>query len=247
MAHLVVDPRAGSKDLIPHLRALGVKCVEERMAYGDISFVGNGPLGPLPIGIEHKSLPDVLDCILSGRFAARQLPGLLDSYAHTWLVVEGQFRPGPAGELYVPRGRAGRFGPVPWGYKEWLYRHVVHWLLSIQIQGGCRVVVTRDKRDSAAFIKALFTWWTAKGWEDHQTLKTLDHVVQRRMGYCRPTFVRKFAALLPGIEWERSAAVASHFGTIEAAVLAPTVEWEKIDGIGPVIARKARNAIKGRH
>jgi ERCC4-type nuclease len=243
--HLIVDPRAGSKDLIPHLRALGVKCVEERMEYGDVAFVGNGPDGPMPIGLEHKSVADVLDCILSGRFAARQLPGLLDSYAQVWLVVEGAFRPGPAGELYVPRGHGGRFGPVPWGHKDWMYRHLQHWLLSIQIQGGCRVMVARDKRESAAAIKALFTWWTAKEWSEHETLHTLDHTLQRRIGY-RPTYARKAAAVLPGIGWERSAAVAEKFGSIERMVLASLPEWSEIEGVGVITAKKAMNAIKGR-
>lgn len=215
------------------------------MEYGDVAFVGNGPLGPIPIGLEHKSVADVLDCILSGRFAARQLPGLLDSYAHVWLMVEGAFRPGPQGELYVSRGRSGRFGPVPWGHKEWMYRHLQHWLLSIQIQGGCRVLVTRDKPDSAAAIKALFTWWTAKTWDQHETLHTLDHTLQRRIGY-RPSYARKFASVLPGIGWERSAAVADKFKTIERMVLAPAEEWAEVDGVGIITARKAKNAIKGR-
>lgn len=241
MPSLTVDPRAGSRDLIPHLRRLGVKVEEERMTYGDIAFVGNGPDGPIPVGIEHKSVSDVLQCIGSGRFAGHQLPGLLDSYADVWLLVEGAFHCGPSGELLV--ANRGRFGPVPWGQKEWMYRHLVHWLLSLQIQGAIRVACCDSKQQSAAFIKALHSWWTAKAWDEHASLKVMNLSAAHAHSYKRPSYLRKFAHTLPGIGWERSGEVERRFGNIETAVLAGAEEWAAVPGIGPVTARKVRYAI----
>lgn len=107
-------------------------------------------------------------------------------------------------------------------------------------------MVARDTDESAAFIKALFTWWTAKTWEEHETLHTLDNVMSRRLGASRATYARKIAAILPGIGWERSAVAAAHFKTVERMIGASKEEWASLDGIGPVTALKVRNAIKGK-
>src|SRR5574341_487369 len=80
-----IDPRAGSDKLIPRLQALHVPVSKTQLEYGDIHWLGRGEDDrPIPIGIEYKTITDVLDCIKTGRFAGRQLEGMQDAYELIW-------------------------------------------------------------------------------------------------------------------------------------------------------------------
>ena len=54
-----------------------------------MSFTGQGPNGPVSVGIEYKRMGDALACMVGGRFTGHQLPGLRQSYQQYWLLVEG--------------------------------------------------------------------------------------------------------------------------------------------------------------
>lgn len=58
--------------------------------------------------------------------------------------------------------------------------------------------------------------------------------------------IARTAASLPGIRYERSMAVARHFNSIEDMLLATADEWQKVPGIGKVIAASTTATIKRR-
>ncbi len=246
MTGLIVDPRAGSKTLIKPLKKLGLKVQVETLDFGDVCFMGNGPDGPVQVGIEHKRVEDVLDCIKTGRFASHQLPGLIDNYGVVILLVQGRWRADKANRLVIEKPgsyrEAARFWARPHGRKEWLYRHLEHWLASIQFQGGIHVARAEDAEASALYIRALYSWWTVKEWDEHSTLKVFNE--SGAVPMVKPTVAAKVAKAVTGIGWDKAHAAARHFRTPEVMTRACANDWAKVPGIGKELARRAVRAMQ---
>ena len=84
---LYIDPREGSKKL---LTRFGDECESVRMDAGDVAFFGNGPDDQVWwIGIEYKTLEDIMACIKTGRFTGTQLPRMMKQFDLCFLLVEG--------------------------------------------------------------------------------------------------------------------------------------------------------------
>lgn len=244
MSTILLDNRAGSKELAPLLPKAKTKLT--RLEYGDIMFLGHGPDGPVAIGIEHKTVGDVVDCMFSGRFAAHQLPGLRDSYHYSYLMVEG-------------RVRAGKDGLLWWFHetkKKWIQpyggnlRRPVsleawdQWLNTMVIQGGITVKHTEGKKQSAQCIKSLSRWW-GKEWHRHQSLKVFNEAQRVTTPLTKVSTRRLMAAQLPGIGWEKSAAIAKHFPSVLHMCLATPKEWQAIPGIGAKLAAQITKELQG--
>lgn len=248
MTGLVVDPRAGSKTLIKPLRKLAVRVTVETLDYGDVAFWGNGPDGPVQVGIEHKRVEDVLDCIKSGRFASHQLPGLIDNYGVVVLLVQGRFRASADNLLMIEKQPAFRGGAKFWARphaprnRPWTYTALSHWLHSIQFQGGIHVAQVEDTAASAMYIRALYSWWTTKEWSEHSTLKVFNE--SGAVSMTKPTVAATVAKAVRGIGWDKAHAVGRHFGTPEKLTAACVNDWLKIPGIGRELARRAVRAMQ---
>lgn len=206
-----VDPRAGSKDLIAPLRGRGLRVKVERMEYADVAFLGRTEEGLVPVGIEHKKLDDVIQCITTGRFSHIQLPGLQDCYEAAWLLVEGRWKEGPNGTLLVGKGKTG-WKAYDRGARPWKYSQVTRWLTTMEVKGGMHVRLTQTRDESVAFIDNLVTWWTAKSMDEHDAhLKVFDKRLVERVSAVRPSLLRKIAAQLPGVGRKRSIFVEDAF------------------------------------
>jgi ERCC4-type nuclease len=92
-ARVLVDDRAGSKDLIlkPCLRGIAEL---SRLNFGDVMIAGNGPKGSVAVGIEVKSIWDLVASAANGRLMDTQITGMLGDYSHCWLLVYGSWRTG---------------------------------------------------------------------------------------------------------------------------------------------------------
>lgn len=244
---VTVDDRAGSIDLAVPLRSRGLPVKVERMEYGDVAFVGNGPEGcPVLVGIEHKQVSDILKCIVDGRFAGHQLPGLVAAYNHVWLVIEGGVRQDYRnGMLQVPGGKGGWY-PAEIGRRRFMGKELDNFLTTVEMKAGVHVVRTLSQTESADKISNLYKWWTAKEWEEHRSHLAFDEAAEasRRATLVPPNVVRRIAKELPGIGWEKSINVAAHFGSVVAMVAADKEDWMKIPGIGKGLAAKIVEAIE---
>jgi ERCC4-type nuclease len=237
---ILVDKRVGSGDLINVLPS--GSCTLTTLDYGDCAFLGIGPEGaPVRVGIEIKALGDAAQSIRSGRFAGHQLPGLLAIYDRVYVVLEGAYRPGPEGELETYQ--RGHWQTGAWGGCGWMYNELDGWINSINIVAGVTVKRTMSRRETAAVIHGLHHWWTSKSFEKHRSHVGFDE--SGRPTLMKPGLVRRVAAELPLIGWERSSAVAEEFPSVLALALADEVAWLKIKGIGKVIAHKVVSAIRG--
>lgn len=248
---ILLDDRAGSRELYPIF--LGVpKCppIElTRLDFGDIQFMGHGPGDSwLSIGIEYKTINDVLNCITDGRFAGHQLPGCLQSFDIVYLLVEGNYSQRASdGGLFISGRRSGRH------QSGISYMQLNGWLTSME-QTGLHIRQTDKKEESAAVVLAIYNWWQ-KPWDKHESLKAVHSKPQPardmetasgiQLLRAKPNLVERFAAQITGFGFGKAEDVAKHFKTVFAAVNATEEEWKKVAGVGEVLAEKAVKSIRG--
>jgi ERCC4-type nuclease len=243
-----VDDRVGSSEMAPLLRSLGCPVELTRMEFGDVAFMGWGANGmPVSVGIEMKRLDDVIACITSGRFAGHQLPGLIQSYDHVWLLVCGEWRARIRDGVLEQR-KPGRGGGYYWsetcgGQRTWMWRDVESWLTSMQIMGGLRVHRVPEWQEGARWIKALSSWFAKEEHHSHLVVYGGKELYQDQALLVKPTLARRVAKELPGIGVVRSAEVARTFRTVAEMVEATPKDWMQIEGIGKGIADKIYKAI----
>lgn len=226
---LLVDPRAGSADYAPRLRDLGATVELVQMDAGDVAFYGSGHA----VGIELKKLGDLLNCITTGRFSGHQLPGLARDYTEAWLVVEGLWRPAADGVLET--WQRGGWMPVKIGKRRWMWRELDAFLNTIEIKGGVRVKRTTSEDETARVVYGLYQWWQTA--DSHRSHLALNRAGRDQAIFIKPTFARRVAAELPGVGFERSAAVAEAFPTVRAMIEADEQAWMRVDGIGKKLAK----------
>jgi ERCC4-type nuclease len=243
---MLVDDRAGSRDLVPYLAKLHIPASLGRLEFGDVAFLGRGPGDAwLQIGVEYKSLSDVLSCITTGRLAGHQLVGMTDALTLTqgghgfdvsWLLIEDIWQTDPQTGIICTRSR-GEWRPLKLGPRHYMGRDLDKFLLTITQQAGVRIHRTSDKTQSAFWLGALYKWWTDKTWDEHKSLQTFD-LSGPAVQLDAPSVVRRVAKELAGVGWTKSARVAAHFGSVVAMAEATEREWMQIDGIGKTLAHR---------
>lgn len=255
---ILVDTRAGSNTAIrtskrtghttrheglidyPPLNDPNVATLHELDA-GDVCLVGNGPDGSLLVGIELKSVSDLISSTNTGRLQATQVPKMLEQYAVCWLLVYGDYRANKKGDLeLLKRGKWGRFEMgsrcVSWvGFERFLCT-----LSAVGVQHK----VVRDMAEAAQWIAALAGWWE-KPWHTHRSLHTFDRSRDLALmpGISDSVKCRARIAASLGVGYQRAVAAARHFATVREMVDAPESEWLKINGIGKGLAATVRRAI----
>lgn len=233
MADILIDDREGSADLMRHFP----KGVAEltRLEYGDVAFIGTGPAGrPITVGVEVKRLSDVLKCIVDGRFAGHQLPGLIETYKVRYLIVEGIFKADERTGILVQR-RGKEWREVAVGARRFMAADLEAWLYTAELKAGVHIRVVSGARAAAITIYNMYKWWY-KGWDSHKSHLALHSLEPDTSMIREASLIRKIAKELPGVGWQRSLAVEKHFSSIIAMMTANEAEWMKIEGIGKGIA-----------
>ena len=220
-----IDDRAGSQDIAPILRKLGVEVELCRMPFGDIAWTGVAQNQcPVSVGVELKSWPDVLACIQSGRFAGHQLPGLIKSYDHVWLLVFGELQIRSDGALMELRH--GRYwAPIGGGRRLWLWREVEGWLLSMQLMGGMRVQRELDLERAALWTKTAYNWYQRSEHKSHQVVYSSKEIYADTAMLIRPSLARRVAKELPQVGLKRSKECAERFKTVYDMAMASEQDW----------------------
>jgi ERCC4-type nuclease len=259
-----VDDRIGSIELLPILQQMipslcsAVKYLSTspavtstRLLCGDICFDGQGPKGISSIGIERKRLGDMLNSIRSGRYSGGQLPQMLNFYDHSYLFIEGYYRCGYDGSLEQLQTRAhdmapalgGGWVPMRLGSQIIRYTELDHFICTLQSKTPVKIRTSINPHETCAQIISLYTHYL-EPWDSHHSHESL-HVPQSLVTVGKAGLVRKWAADLSGIGWQRSGAVAVKFRTgLELASAGPE-EWATIPGIGKTLAHRAFDQIRG--
>lgn len=246
-SEILVDDRTGSKELA---RLFHLRTAISRLSFGDFSFLGNGPDGPVAIGIERKAIRDLLQSMQSGRFSSHQLPGLINSYFTSYVIIEGIWSSCyETGFIMVPdyKGKGGKEGKGGWvrlslGTFEFRSSQLYGFINSISLCGGVIVMFTRTQHETVRCVESLHSWWM-KPWKDHRSHMALRTESPTVVQLATPSLTRKLASQLPGVGWKRSGAVDRHFRSPSEMLNATEKEWAKIEGIGKGIASSIVSAL----
>jgi ERCC4-type nuclease len=242
---IYVDDREESvKRLADPLRRRGLAVKVVRLDAADVAFFGRGPgdgrgEASYGVGIEIKKLPDLINCIVNKRFADVQLPRLKTQYQAVWLMALGEWLPGwgeHAGRLMLPRKRA----VVPFHYegmkRAWMWRDVEHWLTTMRMKAGIQVDRAKNKAELLAKLHALYTWWTAVGWDGHTAHEASGNGFDdegARAWAVKPPMVVGMARLVEGVGGKKARRIAEKLATAERLVKASAEEIGKALGGTP--------------
>jgi hypothetical protein len=217
----------------------------------DVEFSGNGPDGKVRIGVEVKSLADLLTSIRDGRLRATQIPALL-RYDVPWLAYYGEYRTDPkTGHLQVPYWHQK--------YHRWLWRD--YKLGSKPVETSylerflCSPSLTSTKLRTVGFstVEALAYWlgvslygtWQ-KDYHKHRSMFAFDQSGGIPGSHLLPQIhpvayqIMQTAASLPGIGFERAQAVADQFGSILEMINATETQWSNV----AVVSRGTGRVVK---
>lgn len=214
-----VDDRIGSREFKRLLVRLGVPAKIKRLEYADFSFLGNGPTGKVRIGVERKTLSELVTAVEDNRFIGHQLPGLLKIYDWVYIICEGTYRPDRmSGLLMIGKWEAGH------GRDRHLYENFEKFVLSLERKARVTVRPTTGKIHTAYFIAALYRW-ASKSWDSHKSVYKVDETKPDTAITDDRTVKRKVLAQIPAIGWKRSGAAERAFASIHAAITATEAEW----------------------
>jgi ERCC4-type nuclease len=186
---LTVDNRrgfgkGGPAGFIELLGRCGLSTQLGRMPFGDIRFLGSGPEGmPVTVGIEVKSIHDILHCITDGRFAGHQLPGMMATYEQPWLLVQGQWRARRQDGLLQYLSPSYQWRDAHVGSRKFMYRDLMAWMLTVRTKVGIEVEYVADWEHAAIWIASLYAWWTRGkrmagedkvGWDTHTSHQAVN-------------------------------------------------------------------------
>jgi ERCC4-type nuclease len=228
---ITIDNREGSKELIPVLSKMGLPVRSDYIAYGDVMFLGQGPDGPLLIGIEYKKLSDLLQSWFDNRLLGHQLPGMQNAYDINYLLIEGIYSCDEEGLIRVLRERGWRKHE-----SEVRYENLRGWLSTLQTCYGVRTLEVPNLLSAAVQVAALYRWWQKEF--SHHGSSMYVHLPNLQKKLLIPTPVQRVASTFPGVGIEKLIDIGDKFASIRAMVNANAEEWMGIDGIGKTRAEK---------
>jgi ERCC4-type nuclease len=239
---ILLDPRAGSQELLDPLVAAGLPVEPTTLKFGDISFVGRGEGGaPLGIGIEYKKLPDLVDSLNTDRLAGHQLGGMVTHYDRGYLIIEGAWDVDDSGRVVVPSKFKRMMQPLKGAPCASVLESRV-WTL--EHRGGLHVRWTQNQKETVRAVSTLYRCWTDRDLDEHRSHLAIHAPDLDRALGTPITLRRRIAAVLPHIGYTLSAAVEKHFPSIWRMMNAEPKEWMEIDGIGKKTANDIVNAIR---
>jgi len=234
---ILIDSRAGSKELVKPLAAMGLPVEETMLDYGDLAFLGRGENGKkVFVGIEHKKLPDLVQSLTNDRLAGHQLPGMLGMFDRCWLIVEGEWDHDPEGRVTMFKAKRKRSSKRLRGSP--LAVALEQRLLTLEIRGGLHVRCCPTQHDTVRFLCGLYRFWTDKDLDEHKSHLAI-HAPDLDRGLLIPmSDFRRVIAQIPCIGLRTSAAVEKYFwdadkneGSFRRMMLATEAEWAEIETI----------------
>lgn len=242
-----IDDRQGSAELAPMFPP-GVPVVVSRLEYGDFAFIGRGPEDePVSVGVERKAMKDLLNSMVTGRLSGHQLVGLVNTYHYVYIIVEGMWRFNPNDGMLEERAGINWI-PIQLGSRRFMAKEVLGFLHTLMVKTGVMVFYTNSRKETAQVVNVLYGWWVNKTFDEHTA--HLGLVKRHQSGdnaveLVKAPLLRRVAAELPGVGWQKSREVARYFTSVLEMSLASEREWRQIPGIGKTLAKRIMGQING--
>lgn len=251
---IFIDPREGSKDLVTYYPITTLNPSLVQLNSGDVAFCGKGPnSSSIMVGIELKSVSDLINSINTKRLQGGQIPKLIQDYDIRWILVYGRIRCNPKdGETLQEYKdgsrlrREGWYGCIGRNKKPVLYSSFVSFLSGPSLWAvGIQSARVETKVEAAHWISALYHQWD-KRFDKHTSLRSLDTTsdpsakIREEMRQAVSSGLPhnldekfkerlKFANSIPNVGYERAFAIASYFPSVRAMIQAREEEWATIE------------------
>lgn len=227
---LLLDQRTGSIELHPLLRTPHTVC---HLDFGDAAIIGRTNDQEISVGIERKRIHDLLSSMESGRLVGHQIPGMLEEYDRSYVLVEGLWRPDDDRRLVVYKGKG--FSPIQHGSRRYGTKDIHSFLTSIREMFGIWVITTGSSSHTAAWIDDLHYWYNKK---KHRTGEVMvaNPAPALGVGFRRPTTLARMLVGLDGVGGRKALDLANRFGSMEELMSASPSDIMEVEGIGETIA-----------
>lgn len=241
---ILVDLNKGSIELLPHIQRLKVQAERSALIFGDFCFEGYGPEGIITIGIERKTLPDMLACIDDSRYGGHQRVGMAQMYQQNYLIIEGVWGVGAPpyqdGILLEQKGSA--WIPLRYRTQRVAYSKLRRYLFSVGLT-GVQVLYTRDPFHTAQDVVNCYHYWQ-KQWGDHTAMRAVQKLniatLQRK-----PSLTRKWADSIEGVGVKFGEDAERLFRTPVRLANSEETDWLKIKRVGVALAQSIVRQIRG--
>lgn len=240
--------KAKNTDLIDPIRRIGGVTVEQAaLDYGDASFIGNGPDGPVIVGIERKKLHDILHCVDDGRLSGHQLVGMRGpvsegGYDVRVLMVEGHWKPHDNKGVLMESHEGHAFGYCKPGGRAVMYNKLYRYLISVQLSGVI-VCYSRDAFNTAFNIVEWHEYFD-KPFIEHTSMMEM-HKISIPTLNGKPSLLRKWAASLTDVGLKTSELFERKFRKPITLANADEQDFLSVPGVGVKTARQIVKEIWG--
>jgi ERCC4-type nuclease len=206
---VIVDVNERKSTVPDRLAELGAE-LEFRALPGGDYLVGRTS------AVERKSMPDLHDAILRGRFW-RQLGKLRSAGRFAYLIVEGSdIDDGP------------------------LRGNEIRGVLLAALEQRIRLLRTKNREDTALWLYRLALRCQRSGLSRDRPQYAQRHALPT------DDPAEAMLAAVPGISTIRARALLSHFGSVADVVAAGPAAWQNVHGIGPDRARALAQTLSKR-
>lgn len=225
------------------IRRFGVACEETKtLDFGDAVFEGRGPEGPIGIGIERKTLSDILQSIDDARLGGHQLVGMRHEYQVRVLLVEGHWKAHDPDGLLMESYNGINYGYARYRTQRVMYAKLYRYLISVSLS-GVLVSHARDLWHTAYNICEYYHYFQ-KPWLAHTSLREI-HKLAIPMLSGRPSLVRKWANAIDGVGVKHSEGATRVFKTPIQLATSDEMQWLRIPGVGIPTAQRIVQEIRG--
>jgi ERCC4-type nuclease len=240
---ILVDARVGSVEMIPFLQRMGAKVERTNLEFGDCCFEGNGPEGGVCVGVERKTIGDLLNCVDDSRYSAHQLPGMKSMYNKSILIVEGVWKPDTVTGYLMECVATLTWRPYRQRSQMTRYSKLFRYMLSVQL-AGVAVITSRDLEQTAYNVLEIYSYFQKK-WDDHTSLLEMQKLNIPSLNG-RPPLVQRWASELDGIGVKHSRDAMKLFKTPYDLARSDETEWITLPGIGAKLALSIVRQIHGK-
>jgi len=220
-----VDSATGSNTLVEPLQRLGLPAVSAHLASGDVAFTGRGEGGvPLSIGIEVKTVGELVGSLQTERLQGHQLLEMQLTYDRSYLIVEGDFGHDTQGRgTLFKNKKTGPMRGVPNAVE------LEQRLFNLQTRGGLITRHVDTRRDTIRVIHAWYRYWTDKALDEHKSHLAMYAPDMDATLKVPISDFRRFVAQIPGIGYTTSAVLDAYFeGDPELLMRASAAEFAEL-------------------
>jgi ERCC4-type nuclease len=233
---LFIDDRKGSKELQPKI-SKHIPTTLTRLEYGDAYFFGKGPKDTIvPVGMERKTITDLIQSISTGRLSGHQLLGLLQTYQHVYLLVEGLWRTDyKTGLLMGYKGK--KWQPLSLGKQRFTGKSINNYLNRLAVAYGIHVITTSSLAQSGNWLSNIYDWWNKEFEKHHIEFGFYTPPLSREdsrqyVTFESPPFLQRVIKEFAGVGWKKSGDLAKRFNSLFEFVFVTEEDLMKTKGIG---------------